>query len=100
MATTNLRSPEGADQGTVELPTGLFDAKIHRHAMWQVVTAYLTNQRQGTSQVKTRGMVSGGGKKPFRRWLRLRHGFRGGCGGNSREFVLRRLLGGPFGSVR
>jgi large subunit ribosomal protein L4 len=34
--------------------------------MWQVVTAYLNNQRQGTSQVKTRGMVSGGGKKPFR----------------------------------
>ena len=66
MATTSLRNAQGADQGTVELPAELFEAKIHRHAMWQVVTAYLTNQRQGTSQVKTRGMVSGGGKKPFR----------------------------------
>jgi large subunit ribosomal protein L4 len=66
MATTTLRNPQGADQGKVELPAPIFEAKIHRHAMWQVVTAYLNNQRQGTSQVKTRGMVSGGGKKPFR----------------------------------
>jgi large subunit ribosomal protein L4 len=66
MPTTTLRDHQGAEVGSVELPPQLFEAKIHRHAMWQVVTAYLTNQRQGTSQVKTRGMVSGGGKKPFR----------------------------------
>lgn len=66
MPTASLRDPQGADKGTVELPAELFDAKIHRHVMWQVVTAYLTNQRQGTSQVKTRGMVSGGGRKPWR----------------------------------
>lgn len=66
MATTTLRNPQGADEGKVELPAPIFEAKINRHVMWQVVTAFLTNQRQGTSQVKTRGMVSGGGKKPFR----------------------------------
>jgi large subunit ribosomal protein L4 len=66
MPTASLKDPQGADKGTVELPGELFDAKIHRHAMWQVVTTYLTNQRQGTSQVKTRGMVSGGGRKPWR----------------------------------
>lgn len=66
MPTATLRDPQGAEQGTVELPADLFEAKIHRHVMWQVVTTYLNNQRQGTSQVKTRGMVSGGGKKPFR----------------------------------
>ena len=66
MPTASLRDPQGGDKGTVELPAELFDAKIHRHVMWQVVTAYLTNQRQGTSQVKTRGMVSGGGRKPWR----------------------------------
>lgn len=66
MPTATLREPSGSEQGSVELPPALFDAKIHRHLMWQVVTAYLTNQRQGTSQVKTRGMVSGGGRKPFR----------------------------------
>jgi large subunit ribosomal protein L4 len=66
MPTANLREPSGGEKGTVELPPALFDAKINRHAMWQAVTTFLTNQRQGTSAVKTRGMVSGGGKKPFR----------------------------------
>jgi len=66
MPTTTLRDPQGAERGQIELPAELFDAKIHRHAMWQVVNVYLGNQRQGTSMVKTRGMVSGGGKKPFR----------------------------------
>jgi large subunit ribosomal protein L4 len=66
MPTTTLRDHQGAEVGSVELPARLFEAKIHRHVMWQVVTAFLSNQRQGTSQVKTRSMVSGGGRKPFR----------------------------------
>ncbi len=66
MPTATLRDSRGQERGTVELPEDIFGAKIHRHLMWQVVTNYLNNQRQGTSQVKTRGMVSGGGKKPFR----------------------------------
>jgi large subunit ribosomal protein L4 len=66
MPTVSLRDPQGAEKGTVELPAELFDGKIHRHVMWQVVTNFLNNQRQGTSQVKTRGMVSGGGRKPWR----------------------------------
>ena len=66
MPTTTLRDHQGAEVGSVELPAQLFSAKIHRHVMWQVVTVFLSNQRQGTSQVKTRGMVSGGGRKPFR----------------------------------
>jgi large subunit ribosomal protein L4 len=66
MPTASLRDPQGAERGSVDLPPELFGVEIHRHVMWQVVTAYLTNQRQGTSQVKTRGMVSGGGRKPFR----------------------------------
>jgi large subunit ribosomal protein L4 len=66
MPTATLREPTGGEKGSIELPPALFDAKIHRHMMWQVVTTYLSNQRQGTSQVKTRGMVSGGGRKPFR----------------------------------
>ena len=66
MPTATLRDPQGEEKGTVDLPAAFFESKIHRHVMWQVVTAYLTNQRQGTSQVKTRGMVSGGGRKPWR----------------------------------
>jgi large subunit ribosomal protein L4 len=34
--------------------------------MWQVVKAYLANQRQGTASTKTRADVAGGAKKPWR----------------------------------
>jgi large subunit ribosomal protein L4 len=34
--------------------------------MWQVVKAYLANQRQGTAATKTRADVKGGSKKPWR----------------------------------
>jgi large subunit ribosomal protein L4 len=33
--------------------------------MWEVVRNYLANVRQGTVMVKTRAMVSGGGRKPW-----------------------------------
>lgn len=63
---TAIRDPKGGEKGTVELPTELFSAKIHRHAMWLAVRSYLINQRQGTHKVKTRAEVSGGGVKPWR----------------------------------
>jgi large subunit ribosomal protein L4 len=34
--------------------------------MWQVVKAYLANQRQGTASTKTRAQVKGGNRKPWR----------------------------------
>jgi large subunit ribosomal protein L4 len=34
--------------------------------MWQVVKAYLANQRQATAATKTRAEVKGGSKKPWR----------------------------------
>jgi large subunit ribosomal protein L4 len=66
MATAQLKSPAGADQGTVELPETIFEAKINRHIMWESVVNHLANQRQGTVKVKTRSQVSGGGVKPWR----------------------------------
>ncbi len=63
---TSLRDGSGADKGTVELPGDLFGARIHRHAMWLAVRGFLINQRQGTSKVKNRKEVSGGGIKPWR----------------------------------
>jgi large subunit ribosomal protein L4 len=57
---------EGETNGDRELPEVLFDGTIHEAAMWQVVKAYLANQRQGTASTKTRADVSGGGKKPWR----------------------------------
>jgi large subunit ribosomal protein L4 len=57
---------EGERTGDRELPEVLFDGTVHEAAMWQVVKAYLANQRQGTAATKTRAEVKGGNKKPWR----------------------------------
>ncbi len=57
---------DGASNGERELPDVLFDGTVHEAAMWQVVKAYLANQRQGTASTKTRAQVSGGNSKPWR----------------------------------
>jgi large subunit ribosomal protein L4 len=57
---------EGERTGDRELPEVLFDGTVHEAAMWQVVKAYLANQRQGTAATKTRAEVQGGNKKPWR----------------------------------
>src|SRR5271155_5010983 len=62
----DVRSPDGKIDGTVELPAELFDAPANIALMHQVVTAQLAAGRQGTHSTKTRGEVSGGGKKPYR----------------------------------
>jgi large subunit ribosomal protein L4 len=59
-------SAEGKQQGERELPESLFDGEVHEPAMWQAVKAYLANQRQATAATKTRAVVSGGNKKPWR----------------------------------
>jgi large subunit ribosomal protein L4 len=66
MATATHYSVTGDEKGQVELPARIFDAPVHTHAIWEVVRSYLANQRQGTSKVKNRSDVSGGGAKPWR----------------------------------
>ena len=39
---------------------------VKKEVIHQVVVNYLANQRQGTHSTKTRGEVSGGGRKPWR----------------------------------
>jgi large subunit ribosomal protein L4 len=50
----------------IELPAEVFDAKTSVPLIHQVVVAQLAAARQGTHSTKTRGEVSGGGKKPYR----------------------------------
>jgi large subunit ribosomal protein L4 len=57
---------EGEPSGERELPEVLFDGTVHEPAMWQLVKAYLANQRQATAATKTRAHVSGGNRKPWR----------------------------------
>src|SRR5712675_2249896 len=51
---------------TVDLPEEIFDVPVNVPLIHQVVVAQLAAARQGTSKTKTRGEVSGGGKKPYR----------------------------------
>ncbi|ANW63502.1 50S ribosomal protein L4 [Mycolicibacterium murale] len=62
----DVRTPDGKTDGTVELPAALFDVEANIALLHQVVTAQLAAARQGTHSTKTRGEVSGGGKKPYR----------------------------------
>ena len=62
----DVRTPDGKKDGSVELPAELFDVEPNIALMHQVVTAQLAAARQGTHSTKTRGEVSGGGKKPYR----------------------------------
>ena len=64
--TLNVQTADGATNGSVDLPASIFDVEPSVPLMHQVVVAQLAAKRQGTHATKTRGQVSGGGKKPFR----------------------------------
>ena len=66
MTTVQIKTPEGAASGSVELPDHVFDVTANIALMHQVVTAQLNAARQGTHDTKTRGEVRGGGAKPYR----------------------------------
>jgi large subunit ribosomal protein L4 len=64
--TIDVLDASGAKAGTVDLPEDIFGAKVNVPLIHQVVVAQLAARRQGTHKAKTRGEVSGGGKKPYR----------------------------------
>ena len=66
MAEIEVRDIQNSPKGTVALPEGFFSADVCESTVHTAVVSYLANQRQGTHATKTRGLVSGGGKKPFK----------------------------------
>lgn len=66
----------GKKTGTITLPKELFAGKVNESLMAQYVRVYLTNQRQGTSNTKTRSEVKGSRRKVWRQkgTGRARHG--------------------------
>ena len=66
MPTIKIVDFNGEDAGELSLSKAVFDVPLHVPAMHQVVVAHLANKRQGTHFTKTRGDVSGGGKKPWK----------------------------------
>ena len=59
----NLNTVSGS---AVELSEVAFGRDFNEALVHQVVTAYLAGGRQGSKAQKSRGDVSGGGRKPFR----------------------------------
>jgi large subunit ribosomal protein L4 len=57
---------EGIVVDQIEISDAVFGAPINAVVLHQAVLRQLSNARQGTAATKTRGMVAGGGRKPFR----------------------------------
>lgn len=66
MATVDIKDMSGAKVGSLELADGVFGIEPHAFAVHQVVRSQMAARRAGTHSTKTRGMVSGGGRKPWR----------------------------------
>jgi large subunit ribosomal protein L4 len=57
---------QGEKVSTAELPAAIFEAPIKTDLMHQALVRQQANARLGTHKTKTRGEVSGGGRKPWR----------------------------------
>ena len=66
MTTVDVVKTDGSKAGSVDLPADIFDVQANIPLMHQVVVAQLAAARQGTHKTKSRGEVSGGGKKPYK----------------------------------
>ena len=58
-------SQRGEAAGTVEVDESIFDVPMNHPLVHQLLVSYQANKRQGTHDTKTRGEVSGGGRKPW-----------------------------------
>ena len=63
---TKVFSLEGKAVGTLTLDPAIWDGPVNTAVLVQAVAMYRTNIRAGLASTKTRGDVSGGGKKPWR----------------------------------
>jgi len=50
----------------ITAPPEIFNTPLKEHLIYEAVVNYRANQRQGNAATKTRAMVRGGGRKPWR----------------------------------
>ncbi|MCD6551055.1 50S ribosomal protein L4 [Thermotoga sp.] len=76
MAQVDLFNVKGEKVGTLEISDFVFNIEPNYDVMWRYVDMQLSNRRAGTASTKTRGEVSGGGRKPWpqKHTGRARHG--------------------------
>lgn len=66
MPEINVRDISNNIKGSITLPDGVFGFSARKDIIHESVINFLANQRQGTHATKTKGLVSGGGKKPWK----------------------------------
>lgn len=66
MATVNILNWKKEKVGQVELTSDVFEVEVKKDVLHSVVRWQLASRRAGTHMTKTKGLVSGGGKKPFK----------------------------------
>ena len=66
MPTLAVYDMKNAKVGDIELSAEIFDVEMNAGLVHQAVVMQMASWRLGTHQTKTRGMVRGGGRKPWR----------------------------------
>ena len=66
MANVSVYNMKGEEVGKMDLNDAVFGVEVNEHLVHMAVVQQLANNRQGTQKAKTRGEVSGGGRKPWR----------------------------------
>ncbi|HMK61403.1 MAG TPA: 50S ribosomal protein L4 [Dissulfurispiraceae bacterium] len=66
MIDIEIRDINNKVKGKMSLEGKVFSSEVSAALVHSSVVGYLANQRQGTHATKSKGMVSGGGKKPYK----------------------------------
>lgn len=64
--TLPIYNVEGKETDSLKLDARIFDGTVNTASIYQAINAYRAGQRKGLASTKTRGEVSGGGKKPWK----------------------------------
>ena len=66
MAEVEIRNKDNNVVGKMNLRDDVFGVRGNKSIIHEAVVNFLANQRQGTHSTKTKGLIRGGGKKPWR----------------------------------
>lgn len=66
MIDLSVQNIKGENIGEVSLRDNIFNTKVNKYLIQQVVKRYLANKRRGTASTKNRSEVRGGGAKPWK----------------------------------
>jgi len=66
MPEADIKDKNNTVVGKIALSDDLFGISAKQGVLHEAVVNFLANQRQGTHATKTKGLISGGGKKPWK----------------------------------